>query len=145
MTPGFPAWIHMRLVRMVNGFPNTPCFLSLWVSEYAHPTYNTLSFKYPLLTKHLYWGSLPLIAYSKRCQIHDLRRRFSFRIRDKAWLLRAFVLLQWKRTGKVFFFFFPEKVFDIDIRRGMENAPLASLIKALYTFTRPTPTTYILN
>ena len=34
---------------------------------------------------------------------------------------------------------------DIDIRGGIESAPLASLIKALYTFTRPTPTTYILN
>ena len=26
----------------------------------------------------------------------------------------------------------------------MESAPLASLMKALYTFTRPTPTTYVL-
>ena len=50
-----------------------------------------------------------------------------------------------KGQEKFSFFFFPEKVFAIDIRRGMENAPLASLIKALYTFTRPTPTTYILN
>ena len=48
----------------------------------------------------------------------------------------AEVLLQWKRT---------EEVSDIDIRRGMEGAPLNSLIKALYTFTRPTPTTYLLN
>ena len=38
-----------------------------------------------------------------------------------------------------------EKASDIDIRRGMENAPLASLIKTLPTFFRPTPTTYILN
>ena len=137
MTPGFPAWVHMRMVRMVNGFPNTPCLLSLWVFAYALPTYNTLSFKYPLLPKRLYWRSLPLTAYSKLCQICDLwRRRFSFGIGDKAWLLRAFVLLQWKRT---------EKVSEIDIRRGMENAPLASLIKVLYTFTRPTPTTYMLN
>ena len=38
-----------------------------------------------------------------------------------------------------------EKVSDTDIRRGPESAPLASLIKALYAFTRPTPTTYILR
>ena len=38
-----------------------------------------------------------------------------------------------------------EKVSGIDIRRGMESAALASLIKALYTFTRPTPTTYIVR
>ena len=37
------------------------------------------------------------------------------------------------------------KTFDIDFRRGIENALLVSLIKALYTFTRPTPTEYILN
>ena len=36
-----------------------------------------------------------------------------------------------------------EKASDIDIRRGAESAPLTSLIKALYTFTRPTPTTYV--
>ena len=48
----------------------------------------------------------------------------------------AEVLLQWKRT---------EEASDIDIRRRTEGAPLTSLIKALYTFTRPTPTTYILN
>ena len=36
-----------------------------------------------------------------------------------------------------------EKASDIDIRRGTsENVPLASLIKALYTFFRPTSTTY---
>ena len=34
-----------------------------------------------------------------------------------------------------------EKASDIDIRRGTERAPLASLIKDLYTFTIPTPTT----
>ena len=28
-----------------------------------------------------------------------------------------------------------EKASDIDIRRGMESAPLTSLIKALYTFS----------
>ena len=38
-----------------------------------------------------------------------------------------------------------EEASDTDIRRGMESAPLTSLIKVLYTFTRPTPTTYILN
>ena len=36
-----------------------------------------------------------------------------------------------------------EKASDIDIRRGTESAPLASLIKDLYTFTRPTPTTCV--
>ena len=46
------------------------------------------------------------------------------------------VLLKCKRV---------EKAFDIDIKRGMESAPIASVIKALYTFPRPTPTTYILN
>ena len=30
-------------------------------------------------------------------------------------------------------------------QKGAESAYLASLIKALYTFTRPIPTTYILN
>ena len=34
---------------------------------------------------------------------------------------------------------------DIDIRRRMESTPLTHLIKALYTFTRLTPTTHILN
>ena len=48
----------------------------------------------------------------------------------------AEVLLQGKRA---------EKASDIDIRRGTESTPLASLIKALYIFTRLTPTTYILN
>ena len=38
-----------------------------------------------------------------------------------------------------------EKASDIDIRRGMENAPLTSLIKVLYTFFRLTPTIYTLN
>ena len=38
-----------------------------------------------------------------------------------------------------------EKASGIDIRRGMESAPFASLIKALYIFTRPTPTIDILN
>ena len=38
-----------------------------------------------------------------------------------------------------------KKASDIDSRKGTENAPLASVIKALYTFFRPTPTTYILN
>ena len=38
-----------------------------------------------------------------------------------------------------------DKASDIDIRRGTESAPLISLIKALYTFTRPSPTIYILN
>ena len=38
-----------------------------------------------------------------------------------------------------------EKVSDTDIRRGPESALLAGLIKALYAFTRPTPTTYILR
>ena len=33
----------------------------------------------------------------------------------------------------------------IDVRMEMEHAPLISLIKALYTFTRHTLTTYILN
>ena len=48
----------------------------------------------------------------------------------------AEVLLQWKRT---------EKASDIDIERETECAPLTSLSKALYTFSRLTPTTYILN
>ena len=34
-----------------------------------------------------------------------------------------------------------QKASDIDVRKGSESAPLASLIRALYTFTRPTPTT----
>ena len=39
-----------------------------------------------------------------------------------------------------------EKSSDIDSRRKKENAStLASLIKTLYTFIPPTPTTYILN
>ena len=39
-----------------------------------------------------------------------------------------------------------EKSSHIDIRRKKENAStLASLIKTLYTFIPPTPTTYIFN
>ena len=34
-----------------------------------------------------------------------------------------------------------EKASDINIRRGTESAPLASVMKALYTFTRLTPIT----
>ena len=48
----------------------------------------------------------------------------------------AEVLLQRKKT---------EKASDTDIRRGIESAPLSSPKKVLYTFIRPTPTTYILN
>ena len=32
-----------------------------------------------------------------------------------------------------------EKASDTDLRRETESAPHASLIKAIYTFTRPTP------
>ena len=33
---------------------------------------------------------ITLLAYGEQCQIHDLWRRFSFRTRDQAWLLKSF-------------------------------------------------------
>ena len=53
---------------------------------------------------------------------------------------RAFVWQSFTKVSKG-----AEKASDMDIRRGTESDPLASLSKALYTFTRPIPTTYILN
>ena len=71
-----------------------------------------------------------LIAYSERCWILDLRRRFSFRTKDQSWSLESFVsqsfIKVWERT---------EKASDIDIRRGTESASLASLARELYTFS----------
>ena len=65
---------------------------------------------------------------------------FHFHFQGPVLIMQSFrvaeVLLQWKRT---------KKASDIDIRRGTESDPLASLIKSLYTFTRPTPTTCILR
>ena len=64
---------------------------------------------------------LIVTACGEWCWICDLRRRFNFKTRDQAWSLESLcigVLLKWKWT---------EKASDIDIRRGMESAPLASL------------------
>ena len=52
---------------------------------------------------------------------------------DRSELLCGIIFIEVKKDS--------EKSSDIDIRRGKESAPLASLIKDLYTFTRPTPTT----
>ena len=67
------------------------------------------------------------IAYGEWCRIRDLwRRRFSFRTRDQGpclitqELLCSRILLKYEKG---------QKVSDIDIRRGMESAPLASLSK----------------
>ena len=35
-----------------------------------------------------------LIVYGECCQIPDLRRRFSFRIRDQAWSLKSFCVVE---------------------------------------------------
>ena len=77
-----------------------------------------------------------LVAYSEQCWIRDLQRRFNFGTRDQAWSLRAFVWqkIYYSEKGQ-------ENASNTDITRGIESAPLTSLIKALYTFTRPTPTT----
>ena len=64
---------------------------------------------------------LIVTACGEWCWICVLRRRFNFETRDQAWSLESLcigVLLKWKRT---------EQASDIDIRRGMESAPLASL------------------
>ena len=87
-----------------------------------------------------FFWSMILIAYSEPCRIHDLWRRFSFGTRDQAWSCRVFVWQKFYYSEKV-----KEKASDIDIRRGMESAQLANLIKALYTFTRLTAPTYILR
>ena len=38
--------------------------------------------------------AIKLIAYGERCQIHDLRRRFSFRTRDQTWSLKSFSIAE---------------------------------------------------
>ena len=92
-----------------------------------------------LLTS-LFWNG-KVIAYSEQRQIRDLRRRrFSFATRFQTWLLKSFCVAEFYRSEKG-----TKKASDTDIRRGTESVPLASLIKTLYTFIRPTPTAYILN
>ena len=79
-----------------------------------------------------------LIAYNEQCQIHDLWKIFSFRTRDQAWSLKSFcvsVLLKWKRDRELL----------IQTSEGGQKCPLTSLTKALYTFTRPTPTISVLR
>ena len=56
------------------------------------------------------------------CRILDLKRRFSFGTRDQVDHSRSTLI---KGT---------EKASDIDIRRGMENAPLTSLRKGAIYF-----------
>ena len=64
-----------------------------------------------------------LIAYGEQCQIIDLwRRRFSFGTRNQAWSLKSFCVAEFYESEK-----WTEKTSDIDIRRGTESAPLASL------------------
>ena len=72
------------------------------------------------------------IAYGEWCRIRDLwRRRFSFRTRDQGpclitqELLCSRILLKYEKG---------QKVSDIDIRRGMESAPLASFSKGVIYF-----------
>ena len=71
-----------------------------------------------------------MIAYGEWCKIHDIQRRFSFGIKDQAWSLKSFCeaefFLKWKRT---------EKASDINIRRGTESSPLASLSKEAIYFS----------
>ena len=74
---------------------------------------------------------LDLCKYLDRYCIRDLRRReFSLRTRAKASGTQSFMWQKFYYSGKG-----TEKASDIDIRRGMESAPLTSLIKALYTFS----------
>ena len=98
--------------------------------------------KHPLPITHetTLYMDITITAYSEQCWICDLQiRRFSFRSRarlDHSELLCGRRFIRWKRT---------EKASDTDIRKGAESGSFTTLIKALCTFTRPTPTMYILN
>ena len=76
------------------------------------------------------------IAYGEQCWICDLRRRkWCFGGRDQAWSLlcgRSFITV--KKDRKSFWH-----------RQQKWGWRVPSLIKALYTFSRPTSTIYILN
>ena len=67
-----------------------------------------------------------MTAYGEWCWISDRRRIFSFRTRDQAWSITQDILCSSfikVRKGT-------EKASNIDIRRGMENIPVASLAAA---------------
>ena len=72
-----------------------------------------------------------LIAYCERCWIRDLRkRRFNFGTGTRLDHSRALVQQSFIKVCKG-----TENTSDIDIRRGTESAPLASLSKgAIYFF-----------
>ena len=70
-----------------------------------------------------------VIAYGEWCQIHGLWSRFSFRTRDQAWSLKSFCVAEFYKSEKG-----TEKASDIDIRKGMKSAPLASLSKGAIYF-----------
>ena len=87
-----------------------------------------------LLTS-LFWNG-KVIAYGEQCKIRNLQR-FSFGTRFQTWAFKSFCIAEFYGSEKG-----TKKASGMDIKRGMESAPLASPIKALYTFMRPTPTTY---
>ena len=59
-----------------------------------------------------------VIAYSEWCRIQDLQRRFSFGTRDQALALKSFCVAEFYQSIKN-----DRTASDIDILRGMENAP----------------------
>ena len=65
---------------------------------------------------------LLVIAYGEQCPIRDLRRRFNFGTREQAWSLKSFCVAEFYSSVKG-----REKGSDMDIRRGMESAPLCSV------------------
>ena len=153
MLPIFPPLSAMKWWDWIKT-PWSWCFECWVLSQFFHSPFS-LSSKGSLVSLHflpveLYhlhiWGCwhfsqqswfqlVILVAYSEWCQICDLwRRRFSFGTRDQSWSPKSFcvvVLLKWKGT---------EKGSDIDIRRGTESAPLASLSKGIIYFSKSVPT-----
>ena len=80
---------------------------------------------------HTVLMTVALIAYSERSWACDQRRGFRH-----SELHVGKVFLQWKMGRESFWHRHQD---------GAERAPLARLMKALYPFSRPTPTTYILR
>ena len=71
-----------------------------------------------------------MIDYREQCRIRDLQRRFNFGTRDQTRSLKSFCIAKFYQIEKVQ----REKASDMDIKRGMENVPLASLSKGVIYF-----------
>ena len=134
----FDSLLHGEYVSLLNEIHKTSV-ITLWqvhgcceISPWIYQRLNHMSASFwsvvicYIYNSSCFNSSLPLIAYSEWCRIQDLwRRRFSLGTRDQSLSLKSFyvaVLLKRKRT---------EKPSDIDITKGKESAPLASLSKGV--------------